>query len=218
MMFSIKNSIVYVLAILLISGCATTKLQTNVKMTRSVFLKPVVKEKKTIFFSTKNISGEALDIEPLIAKNIAQKGYARIEDPEQAQYVLIVNILFANNLKEANALKAATGMGITGGVIAAGSGSNTGDSLLIGATMALAGGLVGKALEDETYRAVVDVSISHKLPEGERFSTETAGTMGRAYKEHKTRVLAEAVKMNLELKEALPILSHDVARQISNIF
>lgn len=116
-----------------------------------------------------------------------------------------------------HAIKAAAGMGVAGGVIAAGSGSNTGDSLLIGASMALASGLIGKALEDETYRAIVDVSVNQKLPTGEGYdTTEKTGTMGRDYKEHKTRVIAEAVQTNLKLEQALPILSKDVGRNEKN--
>lgn len=210
---------VFLLSTFLFSGCGTLGLETNVKMTKSVFLRPVPIEKKSVYVSLKNISEERLEVIEGLQKNLKLKGYQLIDDPDHAEFVLMVNILFANNLKEANAIRAASGMGITGGVIAAGSGSNTGDSLLIGAGMALAAGLVGKALEDETYRAIVDVSVNQRLLDGEGYdATEKTGTMGREYKEHKTRVIAEAVQTNLKLDKALPILSADVAKQISNIF
>ena len=204
---------------LLFAGCGTLSLETNVKMTKSVFLRPVPVDKKSVYVSLKNISEENLEIMDLLQTHLKTKGYALNDNPETAEFVLMVNILFANNLKEAHAISAAAGMGVTGGVVAAGSGSNTGDSLLIGAGMALAAGLVGKALEDETYRAIVDVSVNQRLPLGEDYdATEKTGTMGRGYKEHRTRVIAEAVQTNLKLEEALPILSADVARQITNIF
>lgn len=205
------------MAILLfiMTGCATFELQTNVKMTKSVFLKPVNnKTEKTIYISLKNISQENMDILPLLETKLTSKGYSIVNSAENAHYVLFINILFANNLREANALKAATGLGITGGAIAAGSNSSTGDSLLIGAGIALASGLVGKALEDETYRAVVDVIVDEKSDQ----AVNSQSTMGNGYKEHKTRVLAEAVQTDLKLEQALPILAEKVATQIANIF
>jgi len=195
------------------TGCATLELETNVKMTKSVFLKPVNNEKRTVYVSLKSITGDNLDILPLLEKNLKSKNYILVNSAEDAQYVLMVNILFANNLKEAYAIRNGAALGVTSGIIAAGSGSNTRDSLLVGATVALASGLVSKALEDETYRAVVDVVVDEKSDNGNKKSI-----MGEDYKEQKTRVLAEAVQTNLKLNEALPILSQKVATQLSNIF
>jgi len=198
---------------LFLSGCGTLALETNVKMTKSVWLKPTNKEKQTVFISLKDISGENLNILPLLTQNLKSKNYTIVDNADDAHYVMMINILFANNLKEAQALKAAAGMGITTGIIAAGGGSNTGDSLLIGASIALASGLIGKALEDETYRAVVDVVIDEKS----NFENSSS-VMGAGFKEHKTRVLAQAIQTNLKLTEALPILSKEVAKQLSNVF
>jgi len=198
---------------LFLSGCGTLALETNVKMTKSVWLKPTNKEKQTVFISLKDISGENLNILPLLTQNLKSKNYTIVDNADDAHYVMMINILFANNLKEAQALKAAAGMGITTGIIAAGGGSNTGDSLLIGASIALASGLIGKALEDETYRAVVDVVIDEKSN-----VENSSSVMGAGFKEHKTRVLAQAIQTNLKLTEALPILSKEVAKQLSNVF
>ena len=38
------------------------------------------------------------------------------------------------------------------------------------------------------------------------------------YEEHKTRAFVEAVKMDLEISEALPILQEKFSRQIVNLF
>lgn len=198
---------------LFITGCATLELQTNVKMTKSVFLKPIEKENKTIYISSKNITNDNLNILPLLKENLQKKNYTILENSDDAQYVMMINILFANNLKEAYAIRNGAALGVTTGIVAAGSGSNTGSSLLIGAGVALASGLVSKALEDETYRAVVDVVIDEKSINGSKDSI-----MGEEYKEHKTRVLAEAVQTNLKLQEALPILTRKVAIQLSNTF
>ncbi len=199
---------------ILFSGCGTLFLETNVKMTKCVWLKPAEKEKKSIYVSLKNISQENLEILPILKSKLEAKNYVFVESSTNADYVLMINILFANNLKEAYAIKNAAGVGITTGIIAAVGSSSTRDSLLVGATAALATGLVTKALEDETYRAVVDVTVEEKREEA-GLSSEI---MGQGYKTHQTRVLAEAVKTHLKLDEALPVLSDKIATQISNIF
>jgi outer membrane lipoprotein SlyB len=99
-------------------------------------------------------------------------------------------------------LQVAIASGVFGGVGALASGSNGSNSLLIGATAALAGGLVGKALEDETFRTVIDITVKDNQTNGEE----------------KSRVYSEAVKMNLNLDEAIPILEKESTKSIVNIF
>lgn len=181
-------------------GCGTTTLQTKVKMTKSVFLDPSYKG--SLFIDIKNISGEKIDLLPTLKKNLLLKGYVATNDANIADRILQITILFANNLKEANALKAAGVTGATTGLIAAGSGASGADSIITGAIFAIAAGAISKSMEDETYRAVVDIQIIEN-------HTDTT---------HKSRILAQAVKTDLDLNEALPILEKDIATQISNIF
>lgn len=206
--------VVFSIIAIFVNGCGTLSLETNVKMTRSVMLKPIEKDKQSVFVSLKNISEEKLDMLPLLREKLKAKNYILADSPNNTDYVLMINILFANNLKEAYAIQNAAGAGIATGIIAAAGDSGTKDSLVIGATAALATGLITKALEDETYRAVVDVTVEEKRDEAEFLSE----VMGQGYKTHQTRVLAEAVQTNLKLEEALPILSDKVTTQISNIF
>ena len=200
--------------VLFFSGCATTDLQTSVKMTKSVWLQPAKTKGKSIYVSIKNTSQEHIEIEPLLIQQLQSKGFKIVNDAKVADYVLMVNILFANSLREANAVKTGTGLGVASGVIAStSSNSNMKDSLLIGAGVALASGLVAHSLEDETYKAVVDLVVNEKLS-----GASGKSLMGSGYKEHKTRILAEAVRVDLKLDEALPILSEKIAKQIADIF
>ena len=208
----IKKIILPVLASsMLMTGCATLELETNVKMTKSIFLKPINKENKTIYLSLKNITDDNLDVLPPLKKLLREKNYTIVENSTDAQYILMINILFANNLKEANAIKVGAGLGATSAVVAAVGNAGTKNSLLIGASVALASGLITKALEDETYRAVVDISLQEKVNTLDDINIER-------YKEHRTRVLAEAVQTNLKLDEALPILSNKIAIKLSKLF
>ena len=117
-------------------------------------------------------------------------------------FSITINVLFANNLKEARAIQAAAAGGVFGGVSALASGSNGSNSLIVGATAALAGGLIGKALEDETFRTVIDIQVVNNLNN----SNEN------------TRVYCEAIKTNLDLNEAMPILEKEATKSIVNIF
>ena len=64
-----------VLASTLFSGCATTQLQTNVKMSQSVFIDPVKKELRTVFISSKNTSGQPINLEQSLSNELQAKGY-----------------------------------------------------------------------------------------------------------------------------------------------
>ncbi len=249
-------ALVGALSVSLFTGCATTSLQTQAKMTRSIFLDPVKKEQKTVYVVVRNTSGQEVNLEDKLIAQLRKKGYKIVDDPEAAKFVLMTNILFANNLKEANTARGAS----AGGVVGAAAGANGGGSdTLVGAIAgAVVGGLVAKATEDEIFRMVVDVVVRQKIDQ--KVTTTTGNTEGQAsisnqaragfmnefsgpirskdgagrlndaitnstaqtyqtnYIEKKTRVFAEAVKMNLTLAEAIPVLEDKVSKSIAGIF
>lgn len=192
-------------ALLFFSGCGTMSLETNSKLTRTILIDHSQKAKKSVYVqvtNTANSGGEKMNLEASIRDALQAKGYELVQSSDEASYGLFVNVLFANNLKEAKAVRAAAGLGTTTSVVAMGSGSSTGDSLLIGATAALAGAVGAKLLEDDTFRAVIDVHVKN-------YAQTTSES---------TRVYSQAVKMNLELAEALPVLERESTRSIVNIF
>ena len=264
----VKISFAALMGLALFTGCATTELQTQTKMTQTVFLDPVKKSDRTIFVSVKNTSGENIgDFEQKLDSRLAAKGYKLVDDPDGAKYVLMTNVLFANNLKEANAAKAGANgavlggtAGLVGAALGGGNGYNVGSAGLVGA---VAGGLlsaaVGKMTEDEIFRMVTDVNVREMR--GQKVLTSVNTAQGQAsisqnaragdmnsfsggikdadgaggklnsnqvenktqmydvnYTEHKTRVFSEAVKMNLKINEAMPVLTDKMAEQISGIF
>src|SRR5574344_996416 len=112
-----------VTATILFSGCATTELQTSAKMSQSVFINPVKKELRTVFISSKNTSGQRINLENTLIAELQAKGYKIVDDPELASYVLMVNVLYCDRKQENNAL----GAGVAAGAIGAGvSGYNNG--------------------------------------------------------------------------------------------
>ena len=84
-----KLSITLASAAVIFGGCATTELQTQTKMTQSIFLEPVRKEQKTVFVSVKNTSGQDMGgLEQKIVAKLSNRGYKIIDYPETAKYLL----------------------------------------------------------------------------------------------------------------------------------
>ena len=193
------------ICLLLFVGCATMELQTNSKLTRTILIDHSQLTNKTIYLqvtNTANSGGEKMNLNENIINSLKAKGYEIVDSSQKASYSLFVNVLFANNLKEARAVQTAVASGVFGGVGALASGSTGSNSLIVGATAALAGGLIGKALEDETFRTIIDVTVTNNTNN----ITDN------------TRVYCEAVKTNLNLNEAMPILEKEATKSIVNIF
>lgn len=152
----------FIAAAILFTGCATTELQTNAKMTQSVFINPVAKSKRLIFVSSKNTSGQKINLENTMINELQAKGYTIVDDPEQATYILMMNVLYCDKKQENNAAAGALGAGALGAGVAGYNGHSTGGTIGIGLGAALVGGLVAKATEDTIFQMQVDIVIREK--------------------------------------------------------
>ncbi len=151
------------LTLLFFTGCATTELQTQAKMTQSIFLNPVKKSQRIIYVDIKNTSGEEIDVlMPLVEKKLQAKGYKLTDNPELAQYILQANVLFANDKKENNAAGGAVAGGAVGVGVGGHNSDSTGTTVAAGAAGAVIGGLLAKWTEDTVFQMVVDVNIREK--------------------------------------------------------
>src|SRR5574344_403963 len=236
-----------VLASTLFSGCATTELQTNVRMSQSVFIDPVKKELRTVFISSKNTSGQPINLEQSLSNELQAKGYKIVDDPDEATYILMVNVLYCDKKQE----------NIGAGVSAYNNGG-AGQAIGVGLGAAVIGGLIGKATEDTIYQMQVDILIKERTKGsvltqnstvagqasvrdgkksgfvnsfgGDVRNTNATGQINsniandktqyyeEERKEYKTVMLAKATKMNLTLQEATPILEKQISNQISGLF
>lgn len=149
-------------ATVLFTGCATSELQTNSRMTQSIFINPVAKNKRLIFVSSKNTSGQRINLENTIYRELEAKGYTIVEDPEQATYILMMNVLYCDKKQENNAVGAGLAAGALGAGVAGYNGHSTGGTIGIGLGAALVGGLIGKATEDTIYQMQVDILIKER--------------------------------------------------------
>lgn len=162
-------------ATLLFTGCATTELQTNAKMTQSVFINPVKKELRTIFVSTKNTSGQRINLENSIISELMAKGYRVVDDPDMATYVLMMNVLYCDKKQENNAAGGALAAGAVGAGVAGYNNGGAGGMAAAGLGAALVGGLLAKATEDTIYQMQVDIVIREKA-KGPVYSTNSTAS------------------------------------------
>jgi len=196
-----KKQIILICMSFIFIGCGTSTLQTKAKLTRTIVLDHSQKENKEVYLQVTNTAGnggEDMDLYGAIKDKLTSKGYFIVQNSKGASYGLFVNVLFANNLKEANAIKSGTNLGATVGV-----GSKIAGSSRAGNMNQLAGIIGDKDDAGDMKSGIVESTTTH---------TE------KDYEEFKTRAFAEAIKMDLKLAEALPILEEKVSRQITNLF
>ncbi|NBK99715.1 MAG: hypothetical protein EOM50_17230, partial [Erysipelotrichia bacterium] len=162
---------------------------------------------KKVYLRVTGTEASKIELETPLKKALEQRGVTLVNSAEDARFYLHVNTLFADNLKEAMNLNAALMGGVAAGAISTVNHSG-GDSLLIGVGVALAMGITDRALADETYRAIINIALSEK--------NATINTEWNNPQE--TRLLVEAVRMNLDLEEAKPVMEEKASYQIAEIF
>ncbi len=204
-MIFIKSLFIALLSSFVLCGCATSTLQTQAKMTRSISLTPIQLENKSVYLRITGTQASKIDLEAPLKKALQERHVIVVDNAQDAKFYLHINTLFADNLKEAAKLDVALFGGAAAGAISTVNHSG-GDSLLIGVGVALAMGVADRALADETYRAIMTLSLREK--NGQEWSD----------KEEETRIYVEAVRMGLNLDEAKPIMEAKAAYQIAEIF
>ena len=207
-----KNTLVQIIVFslfILFTGCVTTELQSQAKMTRTITLMPNQLIDKRVYLRVTGTEASKIDLEAPLKKALQERGVILVDNVDDARFYLHVNTLFADNLKEAAKLDVALFGGIAAGAIATTSNSGK-DSILIGVGTALAMGVADRALADETYRAVIEIALSEQGNQPLKVDN---------WKEPmRTRMMLEAVKMGLNLSEAKPVLEAKASYQIAEIF
>ncbi len=230
-----------------IVGCATIpeaieyrNLYTNYKMSDTIFLDSVKKMKnRNIYVDVTNTSQfKEVDTSALkraIAERLAGKGYRLMEDPQAADYILQVNVLYFDYFRKTGARDVA-GAGAIGGAIAgglAGSGDDVRALILaaLGAGAGYVGGaLVGSAIKIETFAGVVDIQIQEKsenpvtgrvvtnAPQGTATIIQIEQKYTSNYQIYRTKLAVTATQTNLKREEAAARITEMLALQIAGIF
>lgn len=203
-------------SITLLVSCAATQtaiehhtLETQTKLSKTIFLDPVPASQKTMFIVVKNTSDQTIDVSQSLNVAFQAQGYKVVNSPSMAHYLLQVNILSVGKMSKSaaqSALGGGFGSALAGGVNGAAVGSLSGNS-----NVALAGGLVGgvaglvadSLVKDVNYTMITDLQI-----------TEHANKLHR----YKTRVVSNANKMNLTFSTARPALEAGLVHTLVGIF
>lgn len=188
---------------LLLVGCGTFSLQSNAKMTQSLFFKDL-EPTKTIFLAATNTTSSDSNISSGAKSILEGKGYAFVDKPSEAKYILRINVLNANGQREQNEAKAAGVAGFTSALVVGSATRSSNNGLVAGIAGAAIGGVFAFATADGNIRMQVDVLITENSSEGAI--------------DHKTRVIAEATQVHLTPEEGQPILEKIISKKIAGIF
>lgn len=231
--------LVLTFTLLILGGCSALdtairkrNLETQTKMSETIWLNPEYMGNKTIFVQVKNTSTSNIQIENQIKEVLQSKGYTVVTNPKGANYWLQVNILSVGkmDLREVDsALSGLAGAGIGASLGAYNTGSvNT--AVGLGVVGGVAGVVADALVADNYYTMITDILISEKTPHkvlNNAFNATTQGTRGVNVTEsqntnnmnkYQTRVVSTANKVNLKLAEAEPQLTNELLKAIGNIF
>lgn len=216
-------------------------LDVQTKMSETIFLEPVAPEKKIVYFDIRNTSDKDIRIKERVEAAFKSKGYKITNNPEEATYMLQGNILKVgkSDLRESKAyLGSGFGAGVTGAAVGAGTayalGATNNRSM---AAVGLAGaalGFIGDALvKDVYYVMVTDLQIRERPLDGEVVTQTQQASLAQGsstkikqdikggkvkWKTYRTRIVSTANKVNLDFKEAKPVLESALAHSISGVF
>jgi len=205
--------------LILLAGCSAgtkiiknSSLETETRMSTSIFLDPIPENKKTVLLQVRNTSDKSgLDIESKIASELTSKGYRVVHEQSNANLMIQINILQVGKVTQGDPfspLGGGFGSAVSGFAVGAaisgatgGSGKNmVGVGLLVGAASYVADAMVDVIV----YSMITDVQVSEKIN-------------GENWKRYQTRVISTAKKVNLKFETAEPALSEGLVKSISNI-
>lgn len=225
----------------LLSGCEAVgteishrQLQTETKMSQTIFLNPVAAKQKTILVQIRNTSSQSnFDIKNKIIAHLQQDGYRIVTDPAQAHYMLQANILSLGKLSPSAADKALLG-GYGSGILtgaAIGATTGRGENAVIGGLVGGAvSGVANALVKDVTYTVITDVQVSERtgqavaqtvrtdLQQGTSTDIKQRSSGSSQWLHYRTRIVSTANKADLKFAEAKPILEQQLAASIGGIF
>ena len=84
--------------VLLVWGCQTTQSAVNTQLTSYFNIEPPLNNQKYVFVQVQNGSGCDMNLQDKITALIQQKGYRLTKNPEQANYILLANVIHAGEI------------------------------------------------------------------------------------------------------------------------
>lgn len=238
--------LVILVAVSLLANCSAMKtamekrnLETQTKVSDSVFLEPMGGKDKTVYVKIRNTSSRKnLHLADQVENELQQKGYKIVQDPDKANYMLqanVLNVSRVNNKRADDVLANGYGGSVSGGAIGAvtGAAARHRDAPLWGGVAGTAAGMVAdSAVKDVNYMMVTDVQLSQRPQNGEKVTEKeqndikqgsssrqvSTSTRTSQWRHYRTRVTSTAEKMNLDFDEAKPRLEKELAGAVAGFF
>lgn len=245
-----RRWMLFVLMTALLPGCAATQIAIEKKdlkvenlMSQTIFLDVETQAEKSIYVDIKNTSDKELVLAAALADRLRGKGYAIVNAPKEAGYILQVNVLQAGE-SNPSALRESVygGFGSTSGValggaaaghVMSGNKTRTRDAAiggLLGATIDM---ISGSLVKDVTFSILTDVQVIERArqqsaepkatdpkagPRAKAAAPAQAPPAEAARKQYQTRIASYANQVNLKFEEAVLSLQEGISKSISNIF
>lgn len=193
-----KKSLYLLLFIILFSSCSQ-KLLTKVELTNSIDLKKEASKK--IFIKYNNQTNEDVKVYTKLKRAFKSKNYKVLDTLENANYLLDLNLIFANEIEKRSTTKnilSNVNLGVSIGHVF----GNVGVSGSIGTKI---GTILGDSLDSSSYQIVFDVTIKEYIQNGK-------------LEERFTQVIAETVIDEKPLQYTIDILEDEIAKKIAELF
>lgn len=228
-----------------VSSCTTvhkaikhSNLETETKMSNTVFLDPVADDKKTAYIQVRNTTDKPgmNNMSDTLKHNLQSKGYRITTDPDKAHYILQVNVLQVGKspndpFGDLNGGFGAAVQGFGAGAVAGSFASSSYKGTLVGG---LIGGTIATVadamVEVVSYSMITDLQISEKAKNNivretsdALFTQGNSGSKTNSWKEttnmkkYQTRIVSVAKKVNLKFTDAEPILREGLINSISGV-
>lgn len=239
-------------AVMLLTGCAGTSftkvgttmsgekvaitkkdVHAKTKMSETIFLEPVSPEDQIVYFRFRNTSDENLDVTRKLKEEFENIGFMVTRNPKEANFMVQANLLKVGEMDQ-NEQKNYLGAGFGGAGLAAGATLLTGGGYSRSGKAAVAGALVGLAIEslkvkDVHYAMVTDVEIRQRPLSGEKVtqtddlnakmgasgnSQQVATNNNVQWKKYRTRIVSSAYAPGLEFEQARPFLEDGLVKSL----
>ncbi len=212
------------------SGLSAGHMQLSAQMSSSIFLQPVAPDKRVVFIEGHNTSSaQNLGFNSLVDQDLVSRGYRITNDPTDAEYMLMYNVLYVGKQQADNTAAGALAGGFGGALASAAADGNAGTTAAYGLAGTLVGGVVGHFLSEKTYMMVVDLQLEQRqagvyttsqtnAQQGIGGSTSTSVSAVKNWMIYRDRIVAQAHGLDLAFSYATPALSHEVGGEITGLF
>ncbi|MDX8404365.1 MAG: complement resistance protein TraT [Mariprofundaceae bacterium] len=170
-----------ILLVFFLAGCMPEQ-HRSVSVPRTPFMEPYGPEQNQVYLQALNTSQfKELDMTYALRRELNDRGYTIVSNPDDADFILQVNMRFADRETERMSGVGTVGGGIAGGVIGnnSGGGHSTGRTVAGAAIGAAVGSLAEYLAGDQLYTMWVDYRLTQIIKQ-ERLPTHTGTVAAHA--------------------------------------